>query len=66
MSQDVQTEDVRTEDPRAAAIKADLEALEHEAERETRRLLGKILAGAAFVGAILLISWLLGRSSRDD
>ena len=60
------TQDQPNDDPRADAIKADLVALEKEAEVVSRRLLFRVLAVLGFVGVILLLSWLVGRSSRED
>jgi hypothetical protein len=60
------TQDQPNDDPRADAIKADLVALEKEAEVVSRRLLFRVLAVLGFVAVILLLSWLVGRSSRED
>jgi hypothetical protein len=60
------TQDQPNDDPRADAIKADLEALEKEAEVVSRRLLFRVLAVLGFVAVILVLSWLVGRSSRED
>jgi hypothetical protein len=60
------TQDQPNDDPRADAIKADLVALEKEAEVVSRRLLFRVLAVLGFVAVILVLSWLVGRSSRED
>jgi hypothetical protein len=60
------TQDQPNDDPRTDAIKADLVALEKEAEVVSRRLLFRVLAVLGFVAVILLLSWLVGRSSRED
>jgi hypothetical protein len=60
------TQDQNDGDPRAAAIKADLESLEQEAALFSRQLLHRVLAVLGFVAVILLLSWLVGRSSRED
>ena len=54
------------DDPRAAAIKADLESLEQQASAVSRRLLLRVLVVLGFVGVILVLSWLVGRASRED
>ena len=54
------------DDPRAAAIKADLESLEQQASAVSRRLLLRVLVVLGFVGIILVLSWLVGRASRED
>jgi hypothetical protein len=60
------TQDQPNDDPRADAIKAVLVALEKEAEVVSRRLLFRVLAVLGFVAVILVLSWLVGRSSRED
>ncbi len=60
------TPDQNDDDPRAAAIKADLESLEEEVAAVSRQLLYRVLGVLGFVGLVLLLSWLVGRASRDD
>ena len=60
------TQDQHDDDPRSAAIKADLESLEAEVAVVSRALLYRVLAVLGFVGLILLLSWLVGRASRED
>ena len=60
------TQDPYDDDQRAAAIKADLESLEKEAAEVSRQLLHRVLAGLGFVAVILLLSWLVGRATRED
>ncbi|HEY7940027.1 MAG TPA: hypothetical protein VID05_09345 [Acidimicrobiales bacterium] len=60
------TQDQPNDEPRTDAIKADLVALEKEVEVVSRRLLYRVLAVLGFVAVILLLSWLVGRSSRED
>ena len=60
------TQEQQNDDPRAAAIKADLESLEQEAAVVSRQLLHRVLAVLGFVAIILVLSWLVGRASRED
>ena len=60
------SQDQPNDDPRATAIKADLESLEQEASAWSRQLLYRVLAVLGFVGVILVLSWLIGRASRED
>jgi hypothetical protein len=59
------TPEENDDDPRAAAIKADLDSLEQEASVLSRRLLYRVLAVLGFVAVILVLSWLVGRATRE-
>ena len=60
------SQDQHDDDPRAAAIKADIESLEEQASRVSRQVVLRVLAVLGFAALILVLSWLMGRASRDN